>query len=163
MDPTGKCPDCGESTKPFATEVAGRMISFPVRCEKCVQSAEQSALARQNQERITRLHMEWKKFPALYRATDPNHLAIDQDLLRKILEWHPVKAGGKGIGLHGPTGGCKTRMMFLLLRNLHYANVKVRWISAVELSRASSEMFDNDRIIFSRHRDTSTLVAVAYK
>src|SRR5215471_1670682 len=123
---TGKCPDCGKPAEPFVSEVAGRIFSLQIPCQACRQTAEQSALARENQERITRLHMKWKALcPALYRATDPNHPAIDQDLLAKILEWHPAKAGGKGIGLHGPTGGCKTRMMFLLLSDLHFRGVKV--------------------------------------
>src|ERR1700730_4319439 len=121
MDPTGKCPECGGPT--VAYELAGRWL--PVKCDKC----RESDLARQNLARKAELDRQLKELvPPLFRATDPNHPAIDQDLLAKLLEYDPVAAGGKGIGLHGPTGGCKTRTMFLLLRKLHYQGVKVRFI-----------------------------------
>ena len=97
--------------------------------------------------------MSRRLLPPLFHATDPNHPAIPQDLLAKILEYDPATAGGKGIGLHGPTGGCKTRAMFLLLRKLHYQGVKVGWVRAVDLSRASSEYFDFDDAVRNRARE----------
>jgi DNA replication protein DnaC len=77
-------------------------------------------------------------------------------LLANLLEWDLATAGGKGISLVGPTGGCKTRMMFLLLRKLHYQGdqgVRVGWIRAVDLSRASSEIFDGDNAVRNRARE----------
>src|SRR5204862_2180250 len=42
--------------------------------------------------------------------------------------------------------------MFLLVRKLHYQCTKVRWIRAVELSRASSDIFDGDDAIKRKAR-----------
>src|SRR5437764_5679650 len=139
-DRPGKCPECGGPTLAYELSVHW----LPVKCDKC----RESDLARQNLARKVELQRQWKELcPPLFRATDTNHPAIHQDLLARVLEWDPAAAGGKGIGLHGPTGGCKTRIMFLLLRKLHYVGAKIRWVSAIELSRASSEMFDDDAAI----------------
>jgi len=148
--PTGECPNCGKQTKRLVEEVAGRMFSVPVWCEKCVRSA----LASHNQERMIGLKRKWKALcPALYRATDPNHPAIDQELLSKIREWDPAIAGIEGIGLHGPTAGCKTRMMFLLLSDLHFRGINVAWVHSIELARASFEQFDSNAEIQKRARN----------
>lgn len=153
MDRTFKCPECGGPTKGF--EVLG--ITLRALCSKCYDSelARQARqLASQNLARIAELDRQWRELcPPLFRATDPNHSAIDQDVLPKLLKWDPATAGGKGIGLRGPTGGCKTRMMFLLVCKLHYQGSKVRWIRAIDLSRASAELFDCDDAVRNRARE----------
>ena len=137
MDRTFKCRECSGPT--VAYEIQG--VWIPLVCERC----RKAELARRNRARVAELDSQLKVIvPALYRATDGNHPHIDQTLLGKILEW---KVGGKGIGLFGPTGGCKTRMMFLLVRKLHYLEHKVRWIRAIDLSRAASGIFDDDSAI----------------
>jgi DNA replication protein DnaC len=149
MDPTGKCPYCGTTTRPFEDIVLERSITFQVACDKC----RDKELERVNRERREELDRRWQELcPASYRATDPNHAAIDQGALAKLLEWDLATAGGKGIGLVGPTGGCKTRKMFLLLRKLHYQGVRVGWIRATDFSRASSEIFDSDDAVKNEAR-----------
>ncbi len=150
MDQTFKCPKCGGPTRGF--EVMG--YTLRALCGKCQDSELARQLASQNRARRAELDRQWRELcPPLFRATNASHPAINQDLLAKILEWHRATAGGKGIGLRGPTGGCKTRTMFLLLRKLHYQGVEVRWIRAIELSRASSEIFDCDDAVRNRARE----------
>ena len=106
-----------------------------------------SGLHAREPERRAELKRQWYEIcPALYQRTDPNHPAINQELLANLLEWDPKTADGKGIGLHGPTGGCKTRMMYLLLRKVLYSDTEVQAIRAVDLSRACWEMFGDDVI-----------------
>ena len=146
---TGKCPKCGTPTRPFKDMVQGQSFTFQVACDKC----RDKELERVNRARREELDRQWRELcPALYRATDPNHAAIDQGVLAKLLEWDLATAGGKGNGLVGPTGGCKTRMMFLLLRQLHYQGVRVGWIRATDFSRASSEIFDSNDAVKNKAR-----------
>jgi len=147
--PISKCPKCGGPTD--RSELMGRPVQLV--CRKCHDAAREAELARENLARKADLDRRWRETcPPLFRLTDPNHPAIDQDVLAKIIQWEPKMAGGKGIALIGPTGGCKTRMMFLLLRKLHCHGTKVAWIPAIELSRASSEIFDDDVAIKNKAR-----------
>jgi DNA replication protein DnaC len=103
-------------------------------------------LAEENRNKLNALHERWFKLcPALYRATDPNHWAIDQNKLATVLEYDPRTSNGKGIGLHGPTGAGKTRMIYLLIRQLHFSGVNVAVLSAIDIARASAQEFDDDR------------------
>jgi len=113
-------------------------------CRKGCRKAEPRACTSESRTKGTlRGNLEDDLSP-LVRATNANHPALNQDLLEKVLPWRP-SGNGKGIGLTGPTCGCKTRTMSLLLRDLHLSGVQVRWVNAIELSRASSEVFDEHR------------------
>jgi DNA replication protein DnaC len=162
-DQSFQCRECGGPTKLVIDAVAPkpelvegilrRQLPSGVMCAKCYESEKARRLAIQNLERKAELDRQWERMcPPLYRLTDPNHPAIDQDLLAKVLGWDPAAAGGKGILLHGPTGTCKTRMMFLLVHNLHYQDVKILWTSAIKLSSASAEKFDDDEKVRNKAR-----------
>ena len=113
-------------------------------CSACADKLAVERLAEQNCARLAELTEGWSKFPALYRATDSNHPHVNRRILAEVLKYDPRSSNGKGIGLYGPTGAGKTRMMFLLVRELHFSGVKILFTSAIAIARASSQEFDDD-------------------
>lgn len=87
--------------------------------------------------------------PRLYADTDPNHPDIPQDLLKKVMKWEFDPAtGGKGIGIVGPSGKCKTRLLYLLLKELCIdEGWDVYAVRAASFARAASNAFANDEKI----------------
>jgi DNA replication protein DnaC len=59
----------------------------------------------------------------LYRGTDVS--LLPQHLLKRIMAW---QYGPTGIALFGPPGTCKTRILYQLLRRLHFEERR-RWLS----------------------------------
>lgn len=55
--------------------------------------------------------------PARFRVTDTSHPDFNLKLLQRIETWRPTSER-PWLGLIGPTGVCKTRCCFLLLREI---------------------------------------------
>jgi hypothetical protein len=61
--------------------------------------------------------------PARYLATDANHQNFNATLQSRLERWEPTQ-DHPWLGLAGPTGRCKTRCAFLLLRRLVMAGIE---------------------------------------
>jgi DNA replication protein DnaC len=143
MAPTGsKCPVCRRADARVFGEPD---LQIRAPCSACADKLAAEALAKQNRDQLADLHERWSKLPALYRTTDPNHPHVNPRILAEVLKYDPRSSNGKGIGLYGPTGAGKTRMMFLLVRKLHFSGVKILFTSAVAIARAASQEFDDDQ------------------
>jgi len=114
-------------------------------CSACADKLAAEALAKQNRDQLADIHERWSKLPALYRTTDPNHPHINRSLRGKVLEYDSRSSNGKGLGLYGPTGAGKTRIMYLLLHKLHFSGVKIAVTNAIAIARAASQEFDDDQ------------------
>ena len=67
------------------------------------------------------MEVEWRRLcPPLFRDTDAERLP--QRELKRVLSW---SYGPKGLLLHGSTGAGKTRCMYLLLKELHFAGCEI--------------------------------------
>ena len=101
-------------------------------CRASLAEKERNELAARNDE-LTRA---WKqRCPVLFQRTDLCHPDLDQKIMSVVLRWRP-ETTGQGFGLRSKESGTgKTRMMWALLREVHFAGIRWRAISACELAR----------------------------
>lgn len=140
---TYTCRKCGEGREYKPLMLEGRECFKPQLCPTCSE-LEQRALETEAAEKArARVRAEWDAIcPAAYRQTDPNFPLMNHKLLEGLMRFDPSR--GIGIGLHGPTGMRKTRMLCLVLKKLHFSGVRVFYVSAKRLSGCYSIMFGKD-------------------
>ncbi len=119
-------------------ECLDTMLRFP--CPACCTQSSAEAEEDERRKRHDGLSLSWKeRCDAEFRHHDPNHPDVDQQVLRAVIEWQPQK---KGIGLFG-AGDCgKTRMIWALLRRLHFEGVPWKAITSCELARLYGSTFE---------------------
>ena len=137
----GNCADCAAPMVIETLVVCGREFFANRLCAACSETRAQARRQAELQEMRARQTGVWERIcPPTYRLTDSNHPAINPALLAQMLRWRP---GGKGIGLCGDPRLGKTRMMFLLLRELHFAGIGVAYVRATALAGLGSLLFDD--------------------
>lgn len=137
------CAHCCQPFEPrvFEGEVFGTTIRFDCHycSDECMNAAKAAKRAKEDHAKRAK---QWEDIcPAGYRDTDPTHPDMNQATLRRVLAWRP---GGKGLALTGSTGLCKTRMMYLLLRELHFSGVNVFAICATRFEWHCQTRFDDE-------------------
>ncbi|MHC1767393.1 MAG: ATP-binding protein [Verrucomicrobiia bacterium] len=139
---TAKCEDCGASFVAQGIVWAGRPV-YNTRCYSCYnkhQAAERAA-------ELVRIHQGWFEdhwadlCPIEFRLrsengghTDLDRLRVEQPLLEEIMQW---SFGPRGLLLHGPTGSCKTRIAWRLLRREFEQGRKVHALKAASVGMES--------------------------
>jgi len=142
---TFTCQNCQTPTPYEPLFLAGKERFKPQLCAPCVVIAREARRQAFALEGRAYLETEWERIcPIGYRLTDPAFPLMDHRLLAALLKWRP-KPDGIGIALHGETGMRKTRMMFLLLKALHFEGFKVFAISSVRLSGCFSASSWHDK------------------
>ena len=137
------CEACGIGYEYEAIILYDREHFRPRRCPKCRLAEAAKRRRERENERQRRLEAAWNALcPPAYRDTDPSHPDLNRRLLDGLLRYQPR---GRGIGLYGPTGRGKTRMMYLLLRKLHFAGYRVYACSARRLSHSFALQWGDDR------------------
>lgn len=127
---TGMCSGCGMAADVF------RMGDFVmnVPCAKCRERARSETAAEQKAQQHRTLAESWQRLClARFRDFDPEHPDVDQVALFSILPWKPTEEKGIGL-LSGKSGAVKTRMIWRLLRDLHFEGVRFQHIHACELA-----------------------------
>ncbi len=142
---------CSKCSGEFETEfvVAFNQKIYGKVCPACINRTNAEAQTERDTARKTALEAAWIKIcPPSYRLTDVNHPKIqhNKEALAKIMRWKDQE-DGKGMRLIGPSGLCKTRMLFLKLRELHMSGRNVFYVTAVAFARACGNLFNDDREI----------------
>lgn len=142
------CKECG-------TEFETTWLGFIDRCDVCSEAADER-IRQQNRERAEIAHkasidaLEIKiahETPPRFRATDIKHASFNRKAWSLIRKWNPTDEK-PWLFLVGGTGGCKTRMGFLLVRRiiLDRANngrqTTYLFGSSCELSQAALDQFE---------------------
>lgn len=139
------CSSCATVSEYTARILDGKERFKPSLCCGCIDEERKRREEEATAARQAELEDSWRRIcPASYRMTDPNFPMMNQALLSGLMQYEP-KGDGRGIGLHGPTGNLKTRMMFLVLKKLHFEGRKVFAISAKRLAKCYSIMYGSDR------------------
>lgn len=128
-----ECRVCGKQYTGSDLTVGGITIPAPTLCStECSQEYDRKAAA--DKRGISWRAIMSKQCPALLN-TDRGHTAMPpRPIQDQILSW---EIGPKGMLLIGPTGTCKTRMLFLLLRRLWVGDgVRVKWFLPGQLGKA---------------------------
>lgn len=118
------CRECGEAFETEELNFSGIVMPAPTICShQCSDSYDRKARAETRRTKWRELM--GRQCPSLLK-TDPAHPDMPSKVVQdKILSW---KVGPMGLVLPGPTGTCKTRMLFLLIKRLWVDDgVNVKW------------------------------------
>jgi DNA replication protein DnaC len=148
---TLRCVDCRQ---PFAGQVLHFAIPGlnytsvirPHRCPACQIGFEQQRAAEARAQRQCQREAAWAQIcPVEFRlqsesggATDLTRLKAEAPQLDKVLAWAETNRE-MGLLLRGPSGTCKTRVMWRLLRKLWEEGVRFRAVTSLSLEAEYQE------------------------
>ena len=110
-------------------------------CDACdaaafLREAEQARAAQAARRQAT-----WEKvIPEKYRATDPAHPDFNRPVWAVLRGVDPAR---KAVGLIGPAGRCKSRMLALFAKRLIASDTFVAWTSSNRFQWAAQREFDD--------------------
>lgn len=127
---TIKC-ECGTSFQWESGEkdTYWRDIMRPKNCEPCqaIADAENERMIEDEQKRKAKMELAAARestsqrileiTPIRYQKTDLNHQAFNRELWRKVQSWKPTN-DVPFLGLIGASGTCKTRICYMLFRDI---------------------------------------------
>lgn len=133
------CPDC---EKPhFAV--------FPT-CDSCLDKRAAAVEVEVQKDEHDKRVQAWLAIcPPAFRSTDWSDSSSYFDELSPIARqaaktwWAGDK--GKGLGLFGSTGKGKSRAMYDILKRHHFAGRVVKAVTALEIQKASQDVFSDDK------------------
>lgn len=132
------CKECGAYFETEVVNLNGREFCGKV-CPACIARINRETEAEATAASGEAAQRAWEALcPPLYRDTDLNRLSIPEKAIREVLGWSP---GPNGLSLAGGTGKGKTRLIFVLLKQLHFAGHKIHAISSKSFERHCTRMF----------------------
>ncbi len=144
---TRTCDDCGTTIPYEPLDMLGRDLGHLLKpcCEECASKREETAARKERDEREARLLETIRSLiPIELRSTDRNHPKFNKPLWDKVAEWQPGDLG-QWLGIVGPAGRCKTRVMALKANLMIRAGYRVGWTSAVKIQESVSMRHSSDR------------------
>lgn len=141
---TRACDTCGQVTdyEPVAFgpwDLASTLPHFCADCAAALEAAEaEQAAARLREKR----EAAWMNtVPKKYRDTDTRHA----DFPRKLWEGLRHFSLTKSVGLIGPSGNCKTRLLALLAKRAIAQDMYVGWCPATSFQWAAQNQWDDQQ------------------
>lgn len=151
---TLQCVDCGQ---PFSGSVLHLPIPAlnhttifrPQRCPACLAKVQDEEAAKAAAQRRHEREADWARIcPVEFRLCSESHgetdlprLRAEAPLLDELLAWANTDRK-RGVLLRGPTGTCKTRAMWRLLRQLWEEGVRFRAVTSTLLEAECQEARD---------------------
>jgi DNA replication protein DnaC len=142
---TKTCQTCGNEftidDSACLTDFDRTIWSMKLHCDPCCAASE--AAERQREEKREQMEREqrWDLIcPPLYRSTDFAHPGLIGDFVSIAREWTP-RAGERGLGFMGSSGGGKTRLLFTCLRRAFDAGFTVHATNHHHFARLVIEAF----------------------
>ncbi len=130
---------CGRKFDRLVLRVLGTEVFSQRLCPDCKDQSNQKARTTGNQSQLSARKAAWLLLcPPRYRPCDCGLLPIPAETINRALEWRPSK-GGRGLGLVGPAHIGKRRLLYVLAKDLHFADVRIAQISDFEFVRLGSE------------------------
>ena len=150
---------CGAEFDARSVFIGGKEVFSQKLCPACIDAKNADADAEQKQKAFAAKTESWNRIcPPLYQLTNPEHPAINQKALCAALQWQN-NMDGAGVCFIGPSGLCKTRIMLLLAKRLHFEGVGVFFISSTRLAWAFQNQFGADQ----RNGEARDSIASAHK
>lgn len=141
---TRACDDCGQVTdyEPMLCGCVDLLASLPHFCHSCQakrQAAEEAAtVARQRAKR----EAAWvATVPKKYRETDLRHERFPRALWDRLRTWEIERS----VGLIGPSGRGKTRLLALLAKRAIADDLFVGWCPATSFQWAAQNQWDDQQ------------------
>lgn len=140
IDPNLKpCDDCDTLAPYEAIELFGTDLgaSLPHLCPDCEEARNKAAQEEADKLRIQAMRERWEAtVPALYRETDIEHPDFPRDLWQR-LRAYPTQS--ESVGLIGPPGRCKTRVLALLVKRAIHSGLSVGWLRSYQLEETAQK------------------------
>ncbi len=145
---TRPCDHCGKPAtyEPLVIDLDGRpgrdlLANLAFTCDLCDEAVRLREEEAARAAITARRQATWEKvIPEKYRATDPRHQDFNAAVWQHLRGLDPAR---QSIGLIGPAGRCKTRMLALLAKRLIAADVFVGWTTANRFQWAAQREFDD--------------------
>jgi hypothetical protein len=145
---TRPCDHCGQHAayEPLTIDLGGQpgpdlLANLPFTCDLCDDAAKQREEEAARAAIVARRQTTWEKvIPEKYRATDPRHDDFNAPVWQHLRGLDPAR---QSIGLIGPAGRCKTRMLALLAKRLIASDTFVGWTTANRFQWAAQREFDD--------------------
>lgn len=115
--------------------------SIPFTCSACTAASEESERKAARDSIRRRREETWQRVvPKKYRETDIDHADFRRPLWNQLrsLPLH------ESLGLIGPAGRCKTRLLALIAKRAIAADLSVSWCPANSFQWAASREFDKE-------------------
>jgi DNA replication protein DnaC len=134
------CEGCGVPVvyQPIFIGTRDLGLCLPHHCTACAESHRAEELRSQRAQEVQRMKLRWQAvIPAEYRATDPGHEGFNGRV------WCQIKHAAwltRPIGLIGPSGRSKTRMMALASKRAIYSGHSIGWCNPFDLERATRDL-----------------------
>ena len=142
---SSNCPTCGRKFDRLVLSVCGEEVFQQRPCGNCLAKREKESLAIENKNRRVALDERWASFcPRRFQASDSKNLALDQQLIDRVMRWRPSNEG-RGIGLVGQPRIGKLELLYLLAKDLFYAGTRLAQIAAIDFERlVTSGQYNNE-------------------
>jgi DNA replication protein DnaC len=140
------CDDCGAAVPYERIYVMGRDFGrlLARRCDACATKAKIAADAANAEERRNQIAATIDAtIPPELRLTRADHPEFNVELWRVVKSWTPGP-DAEWLGLIGPAGCCKTRILALLAMRGIRAGQRVVWTSAVRLQTEAERTLTRD-------------------
>jgi DNA replication protein DnaC len=133
------CEICGEPIPAeFTHEFSGNLKTFPApnMCDGCESTYR---LERERIEKMEKNAAAWRNIaPPIYQQSDSNR--FPQKLQEALADFDPSSC--EGFGIRGPSGRCKTRFAYELLKIAHFSGFRVCPTNSVEIAEFASSQWD---------------------
>lgn len=160
----GVCQQCGQDFLAMVSRVDGQTVLRAMVCEPCVESARAASEQDAQRAREAGREASWELIcPIDYRETDLARLVAGmraktkpcrmvggkkvflpvEELVGLVTNWDSKST--RGIGLIGPSGHFKSRLIFQLLHRLHFQDgFEIRYLNAVYFADDLAASYSNN-------------------
>ncbi len=137
-----RCERCKAEFEYQPITVWNREYFKPKNCADCSPVVMAEQVISESEKEAAQIESDWMNLcPPLYRDSDAAKLPLAASIIPEVLAWTRQP---QGIGLAGNSGAGKTRLMFMLLRKLHFSGVRCKAITAKRFEKWCHRMFDKD-------------------
>lgn len=139
--PSGASKSCRRCGADF--NVPASDVFFAVYCENCLPLALAEAETQRHQSERKVLQLRWAKIcPLAYRETDLSYPRLEKRFVDAVRNYKSSE--GKGLGLIGPTGSGKTRLLYAVLERAFLAGMWVHSTSHNAFRKVVIDSFGSD-------------------
>lgn len=141
---TRACDGCGQVTdyEPVTVGTRDLMSTLPHYCADCSAALERAEIQRTAERAREKREAAWlSTVPKKYQDTKISHPDFPRKLWEGLAHW-PLD---KSVGLIGPSGRCKTRVLALLAKRAIAADMFVGWCPATSFQWAAQNQWDDQQ------------------
>lgn len=141
---TRACDGCGQVTdyEPVTVGTRDLMATLPHYCADCSAALERAEIQRTAERAREKREAAWlSTVPKKYQDTKISHPDFPRKLWEGLAHW-PLD---KSVGLIGPSGRCKTRVLALLAKRAIAADMFVGWCPATSFQWAAQNQWDDQQ------------------